>query len=135
METQSSEILALTRDHLVGIGPLVVGIVVVAMLIAALWLGLRTRKAEPGPSQEKQPRAGAWQRRQETDEEAAADDHGPGHQDSERHEHAESREPHEVPADGRRRLPYEIENQASRRSSDQERRQWDEGQSGSFGSG
>jgi hypothetical protein len=129
------DLAELTRDHLIGLAPFIVGLLVVALLIGAVWLGRRIRAREPRPSREPQQRSGAWQRRHESDDEARAHDHGPGHQDSERHELAEGREPDEVPRDGRRRLPYEIDTKGNRRADDQERPTWEEGSSGSFGSG
>lgn len=100
--------LAVIRDFLVGIAPLVVGIVVVALLIAAVAFGLRRRAKEPVPEQRPQPRAGAWQTREEYDE-GAPSDHGPGHQDSERHMYeTQQREPDPLPRDGIRRLPHSL---------------------------
>ncbi|MDN3296132.1 DUF6479 family protein [Streptomyces ficellus] len=37
------------KDHVIGIGPLVAGIVVVGFLIGAFWVGLRIRNREPAP--------------------------------------------------------------------------------------
>ncbi|MFI6105765.1 DUF6479 family protein [Streptomyces sp. NPDC051310] len=37
------------RDHLVGIGPLVAGIILVGFLIGAFWIGRRIRTREPEP--------------------------------------------------------------------------------------
>jgi hypothetical protein len=101
--------LAVIQDHLVGIAPLVVGIVVVGVLIAAVTLGLRRREKDPRPDQNHpQPRAGAWQTRQEHEWGAPAD-HGPGHQEGERHDYeTQLREPDPIPRDGIRRLPHAL---------------------------
>ncbi|MEC3997878.1 DUF6479 family protein [Actinacidiphila sp. DG2A-62] len=90
------------------IGPLVLGIVVVIVLIAAVWVGMRRVGKEPPIPQGRRPRAGAWSTRREHDV-GAPDDHGPGHQDEGPRTH-ESREPQpdEMPRDGRRRMPYEV---------------------------
>jgi hypothetical protein len=101
--------LAVIQDHLVGIAPLVVGIVVVGVLIAAVTLGFRRREKDPRPDKDHpQPRAGAWQTRQEYDE-GAPPDHGPGHQEGERHDYeTQRREPDPIPRDGMRRLPHAL---------------------------
>jgi hypothetical protein len=95
------------NDYLVGLGPMIIGVCIVLMLIGAVWIGMRRR--EPSITPGKRPREGAWQTRQEHDTGPAADDHGPGHQDSGPRSH-ESRQPRpdEMPQDGRRRLPHEI---------------------------
>ncbi|WP_455354907.1 DUF6479 family protein [Streptomyces sp. SYSU K217416] len=49
-------VLAVTRDHLVGIGPFVVGLAVVALLIGAVVWGRKRRAQEPPvPRPEEQP--------------------------------------------------------------------------------
>jgi hypothetical protein len=100
---------AVIQDHLVGIAPLVVGIVVVGLLIAAVTLGFRRREKDPRPDREHpQPRAGAWQTRQEHDRGAPAD-HGPGHQEGQRHDYeSQRREPDPIPRDGMRHLPHAL---------------------------
>jgi hypothetical protein len=99
--------LAVTHDYLVGIAPLVVGIFLVGILVGAVSLGLWARSKEPPPEQKPQPRAGAWQKREEH-EEGAPPDHGPGHQDGERHSLTETRETDEWVQDGTRRLPHSM---------------------------
>jgi hypothetical protein len=96
------------NDYLVGIGPLVIGVCIVGLLIAAVWFGRRRSANEPRPTLEPKPRSGAWSTRQEH-ETGATPDHGPGHQDQGPRTH-ESREPRpdEMPRDGRRRMPYEV---------------------------
>lgn len=88
------------------IAPLVLGIIVVAVLITAVWVGIR--RHEPPVPKGPRPRSGAWATRQEHDH-GAPPDHGPGHQGEGPRTH-ESREPepHEMPRDGRRRMPYEV---------------------------
>ncbi|WP_329137856.1 DUF6479 family protein [Streptomyces sp. NBC_01476] len=96
------------NDYAVGIGPMVIGVCIVIVLIAAVWLGMRRMGRGPAVPRGPRPRSGAWQTRQEHDS-GAPDDHGPGHQESTARTH-ESRqpEPDEMPQDGRRRLPYEV---------------------------
>ncbi|MFF6996814.1 DUF6479 family protein [Streptomyces sp. NPDC008313] len=100
------------------IGAFVGGLVIVAALIWAVRLGVRTRRREPGPprhdQQPRMPRSGPV------------------------HETRERREPDEVPraADESERLtPHDLHASGSRRSEDQERPRWDSGSSGSFGGG
>ncbi|MGW3244262.1 DUF6479 family protein [Streptomyces sp. NPDC001070] len=99
--------LAVPHDYIVGIAPLVVGIFLVGILVGAVSLGLWARSKEPPPEQKPQPRAGAWHTRQEYGRETPAD-HGPGHQEGERHSLTEWREPDEWPQDGIRRLPHSL---------------------------
>ncbi len=80
MRVLSEEQIAVTRDYLVGIVPAVIGVIVVIGLIWAVVYGRRRRAQEPPASQRPQPRAGAWQIRQELGR-PTAPDHGPGHQD------------------------------------------------------
>ncbi|MFD8592074.1 DUF6479 family protein [Streptomyces sp. NPDC059637] len=98
------------RDHLVGIWPMVVGVAVVALLLTAFWYGRQRRLREPPPPVEPQPRAGAWQTREEYGR-STSPDHGPGHQDgdADRVGYESTTEPHpEMPKDGHRYLPQEI---------------------------
>ncbi|MEU1625722.1 DUF6479 family protein [Streptomyces sp. NPDC020096] len=97
------------------IGPLLIGIgIVVALALVALFYG-RLRQG-PGPERWPQPtpqkppaRAGAWATPEEVSREEAPANHGPGHQDSAPSEYEEaSRDPDEVPHDGKRRMPYEL---------------------------
>ncbi|MDX3074840.1 DUF6479 family protein [Streptomyces sp. NPDC088354] len=99
--------LAVPHDYLVGIAPLVVGIFLVGLLIGAVSIGLYARSKEPPPEQRPQPRGGAWHTRQEYGRETPAD-HGPGHQDGERHRLTEWRDYDEWPQDGIRHLPHSL---------------------------
>jgi hypothetical protein len=101
--------IAVTHDYLVGIGPMVIGICIVALLIVAVWFGRRRSAREPRPTLDSKPRSGAWSTRQEHESGGATADHGPGHQGEGPRTH-ESREPRpdEMPRDGRRRMPYEV---------------------------
>ncbi|MDX3214593.1 DUF6479 family protein [Streptomyces sp. ME02-6991-2B] len=99
--------LAVPHDYLVGIAPLVVGIFLVGILVGAVSIGVWARSKEPPPEQKPQPRGGAWHTRDEYGRETPAD-HGPGHQDGERHTLTEWREPDEWPQDGIRRLPHSL---------------------------
>jgi hypothetical protein len=93
MSTQWTETAA-SHGLLVGIGPLVAGVIVVALLIGAVRLGLKVRRREPGPPRpEEQPRL-------PTD--------GPVR------EMQEHREPNEVPRSDHRMTPHELRNQSSR---------------------
>ncbi|MFE6776397.1 DUF6479 family protein [Streptomyces sp. NPDC057702] len=98
--------LAVKRDYLVGIGPLVAGLAVVAVLILAVSYGLRRRDREPPPPQEPQRRSGAWETSEEHRTGHVAPDHGPGHQEDEEIGYiSQHRVPDEVPKhDGRHRL-------------------------------
>jgi hypothetical protein len=101
-----------------GVGLAVAGVVVVALLIGAFFLGSRIRRREPGPPDPaQQPRL---------------PDSGPVR------ESHESREPDEVPRSDHRVLPHEQPahgNVPSRSAPQRERPRWNEGSSGSFGSG
>lgn len=131
------------RDHLVGIGPLVIGIFVVAILIGGVYISWRVREKEPPPPKDPGLRSGAWETREELGHETPPD-HGPGHQDLPEgpHEIQEIREPDEVPHNGKRRLPYELHGdstgpgvEGSRHSDKTEPPKWDPGHSGSHGTG
>ncbi|MEU2876528.1 MULTISPECIES: DUF6479 family protein [unclassified Streptomyces] len=95
-----------------------IGLVVVALLIGAFFLGARIRRREPRPPRpEEQPRL---------------PESGPVG------EVLENREPDEVPTGGDRLTPHRLNahgNLGSRTSPEQTRPRWDEGGSGSFGSG
>lgn len=110
LERLDSTHLAVIQDHLVGIAPLVVGIVVVGVLIAAVTLGLRRREKDPSPDKDKrEPRSGAWQTRDEHEAGPLSTDHGPGHQEGEAHEYeTQRREPDPIPRDGMRHLPHSL---------------------------
>ena len=111
-------LLALERDHLVGIFPLVVGSLVVAGLIAAVLVGMRQRRrGDSRPSGAGVPAPGP----PKVYEEGRAS-------------------PSEMPHDGRRRFPYEVSDTGSVESESEtegtvRRRRWDPGSSGGFGSG
>ncbi len=108
----------IAAEGALGIGLMIAGLVVVALLIGAFVLGARIRRREPpAPRPEEQPRV---------------PEEGPVHEDR------ENRELDEVPRSKDRLTPHELRahgNMPSRRSSSQRRRRWDEGRSGSFGSG
>ncbi|MET8013778.1 DUF6479 family protein [Streptomyces sp. NPDC005271] len=132
--------LAVARDLLIGTGPFIVGAVIVVVLIAAVWWGIRIRAREPEPPRTPQPRSDAWQQADETDRQAREAGHGPGHQDdAERIGYVtQSREPDELPQDGARRRPHELGGSGTKdsgRSGTENRPTWTEGHSGSFGSG
>ncbi|MBD0422760.1 hypothetical protein H0H10_27015 [Streptomyces sp. TRM S81-3] len=98
-----------------GVGLIVAGVVVVALLIGAFAYGVRVKKREPAPPL--------------PDEQPRLPDEGPVR------EVRESREPEEVPRSDERALPHELRHQGSRSAPGRERPRWDEGSSGSFGSG
>jgi hypothetical protein len=105
-----------THDLLVGIGPFVAGLVVVIGLIAAVAYGIRLRKS--GEHRRSGP-------------DATRPEEPKGYETS-------HRVPDEVPRDGRRRMPYEFKDYDSDShpgEHERPRRKWDEGSSGSFGSG
>ncbi|MGW1953150.1 DUF6479 family protein [Streptomyces sp. NPDC001920] len=108
----------IAAEGALGIGLIVAGLVVVALLIGAFALGARIRRREPAPPRpEEQPRLPA---------------EGPVH------EIRENREPNEMPRSDHRLTAHEMPahgNVPSRPSESKERRRWDEGSSGSFGSG
>ena len=101
-----------------GIGLLAAGVVIVALLIGAFWMGAKVRRREPTPpSPEQQPQV---------------PDEGPVR------EVMEDREPDEVPRTDRRLTPHELPghgNAPTRSSASKQRPRWDEGSSGAFGSG
>ncbi|GGX31892.1 DUF6479 family protein [Streptomyces lomondensis] len=101
-----------------GIGLVVAGVVVVGLLLGAFVLGFRAKRRElPTPRPEEQPRMPAG---------------GPVRETRER------REPDEVPRSEDRLTPHQLKghgNQGDRTSASQERPRWNEGSSGSFGSG
>ncbi|MFD4631760.1 DUF6479 family protein [Streptomyces sp. NPDC058284] len=101
-----------------GLAPFLVGLGIAALLVWAVWFGIRVRGREQRPPRpEEQPRLPA---------------EGPVG------EVAEHREPDEVPKDAGRLTPRQVRgagNASSTRSGDQRRRRWIRGRSGSFGSG
>ncbi|MBN0043736.1 hypothetical protein JS756_06365 [Streptomyces actuosus] len=103
------------RSGALVIGPIVIGVALVALLIGAFWRGDILKSREPAPPRpEEQPHLPP---------EGAV------------HEARENREPEEVPQDGRRRLPSEFGNLGTRPSESTERPRWSKGSSGSFGGG
>lgn len=123
-----------------GIAPFIVGLFVVAILIGAIVVGRRVRDREPPPPSQPQRRQGAWQTRQEHERGPSSPDHGPGHTHDEESvgyvtEHHESDEM-QTEANGERRLPHEMRNPGSHPEElSEERKKWDPGSSGAFGSG
>jgi Family of unknown function (DUF6479) len=109
--------LAGQHDLLVGIGPLVAGLVVVVGLILAVAYGIRIRqRGDQRPSSPGEP---------------GPDDEHKGYETT-------HRVPDEVPHDGERRMPYEFKDYDSDSHPGEHERprpKWDEGGSGSFGSG
>ncbi|MGA4847453.1 DUF6479 family protein [Streptomyces sp. G5(2025)] len=101
-----------------GLLPFLAGLCIAALLVWAVWFGVRVRNREqvpPRPEDQPRPPAG-----------------GPvGHLE-------ENREPDEVPRNGGRLTPHELKgmgNAASKRGDDQRRRRWTPGSGGAFGSG
>lgn len=101
-----------------GVGLFVAGIVIVALLIGAFWLGARIRRREPPPpTPDEQPRLPA---------------------DGPVREVRENREPDEIPRSDTRLTPHEMPafgNSGTRTGTSKGRPRWREGNSGSFGSG
>jgi hypothetical protein len=99
-------------------GPIVAGVVVVAVLIGAFWLGVRVKRRElPPPSPAEQP---------------SPPEGGPVR------EERQNREPSEMPQSDQRLTPHEMPghgNAGTRAGAPKERPRWNEGSSGSFGSG
>lgn len=99
-------------------GVIVAGVVVVAVLIGAFWLGARVKRRESRPpTPEEQPKL---------------PESGPVR------EVRENREPDEVPRSDTRLTPHELPNHGNsptRTGPAGDRPRWDEGGSGSFGSG
>ncbi|MEV6672928.1 DUF6479 family protein [Streptomyces sp. NPDC051162] len=127
-------------DWLGGIVQFIVGICVVALLILAVVYGFRKRDKEPPPPSQPQRRSGAWQTRQEHDTGPESPDHGPGHNDENgvigyvtEHRESDKLLPE---ADGERVLPHEVRNPGSHAEElTEERKKWNPGGSGGFGSG
>lgn len=116
METLGALTPLAARDHLVGIAPLVIGLIVVGMLIAAVAYGKRLRSRGDMRPSSPQPRR---RHRSPGDDQARI---GPA----------------EMPHDGRRRMPYEVSDQGITGDDtgvEEKPPRWHEGGSGSFGSG
>ncbi|WP_320774943.1 DUF6479 family protein [Streptomyces sp. CRN 30] len=97
------------------VGLIVAAFVVVALLIGAFAVGIRVKRREsPPPTPDEQPHMPAG---------------GPVR------EMRETRSAEEVPRSDERMLPHDLHRQGSRSDPGQPRRRWDEGSSGSFGSG
>jgi hypothetical protein len=92
------------------------GVIVVALLGGAFWMGNRVRSREPSrPRPHEQPRL---------------PESGPVH------EERQGREPDEIPLSELRLTPYQVHgNLGSRPSASKERPRWSRGRGGSFGSG
>ncbi|MCM2579160.1 DUF6479 family protein [Streptomyces meridianus] len=106
-----SSALAANRDLLVGIGPFVVGIAVVALLIAAFAFGRRQRAREPRAPRHPGGRSGAWETPEEREDDNWPENHGPGHQEDRRTpivEEHEQHAPQAMPQDGIRRTPHHL---------------------------
>ncbi|MCZ9340023.1 DUF6479 family protein [Streptomyces sp. TRM76130] len=98
-----------------GAGLVVAAFVVVALLIGAFAVGIRVKRREsPPPAPEEQPHMPAGGPVRET---------------------RESRAPEDVPRGDERLLPHDLHRQSSRSAPEQSRPRWDQGGSGSFGSG
>ena len=106
----TSELIARPSDTLVGLAPLVVGVLLVLGFMVARVLYIRRKAQEPPLPERPQPRAGAWETIEEEEQgHPSSPDHGPGHQDGpepREYENA-SREPEEVKP-GPRRYPEEF---------------------------
>ncbi len=117
MNTMQTADLAAGRGAL-GVGLVVAGIVVLALLIGMFLFGSRrVRNDDARPRPEEQPRM---------------PEGGPVR------EVREHREPEEMPRTDERLTPHELKghgNAGTRTSAAQERPRWDEGGSGGFGSG
>jgi hypothetical protein len=110
MSTQDPQTvqLAITHDFLVGIGPLIIGICIVALLITSVWFGRRRSADQRDVPHGTRARSAAWQTPQKG-RNGGADDHGAGYQgDGHRTHESREIESDEVPRDGRRRLPHEM---------------------------
>ncbi|MFF0156396.1 DUF6479 family protein [Streptomyces sp. NPDC005263] len=109
--------IAAGRGALAG-GLIVAGVVVVAVLIGAFWLGVRVKRREPPrptPAEQPRPPQGGAVR-----------------------EVRENREPDEVPQSDQRLTPHQMPGHGTagtRSGTSEGRPRWDEGSSGSFGSG
>ena len=114
----AGQVLAASSNVLNVIAAFAGGLIVVALLIWAVRLGVRTKEAEsPPPRPEEQPRL---------PESGAV------------HEARERREPNDVPqaSDESERLnPHNLHSSGTKRGEDQTRPRWSPGNSGSFGSG
>jgi hypothetical protein len=114
----AGQVLAASSNVLNVIAAFAGGLIVVALLIWAVRLGVRTKEAEsPPPRPEEQPRL---------PETGAV------------HEEREQRAPNEVPhtVDESERLnPHNLHSSGTKRGEDQTRPRWSPGNSGSFGSG
>lgn len=108
---------SLTRDHLIGAGPLVLGIFVASALVLAVWFGRRRRAREPGPPD---PR-----------DQPPPPEHPMGYE-------TERREPDEIRRNGTRHLPHDLPGhgtEGSRPSAAHGRPTWEEGGGTSHGTG
>ena len=118
MSTATYELLAASSHALNVTIAFIGGLVIAGALIWAVRMGLRVMEREP--------------------ERPHADEHGKLPATGPVHEEREMREPDEIPLapDGSPRLmPYELHHSGCRRGTDQNRRRWLPGSSGSFGGG
>ncbi|MET7607654.1 DUF6479 family protein [Streptomyces avermitilis] len=118
MNTASYELLAASSDVLNVFAAFVGGLVIAGGLIWAVRLGISVRSTESD-----RPRS---------------DEHPKLPESGAVHEMREMREPDEMPhaaVESERLMPYELHHAGSKRREDQNRRRWDPGSSGSFGSG
>lgn len=129
MRSLSMELVAAGGNLAVGIGPLIIGVLLVIGSIVARVLYIRRKRTEPPVPANPQPRAGAWETHEEIEDGHCPSNHGPGHQEGPpdgRYENV-SREPEPVepfdedePAEeepvhsrtrhrrGGRRTPYQV---------------------------
>ncbi|MEU6228196.1 DUF6479 family protein [Streptomyces sp. NPDC047042] len=114
----AGQVLAASSNVLNVIAAFAGGLIVVALLIWAVRLGVRTKEAEsPPPSPDEQPRL---------------PESGPVR------EEREQRAPNEVPPateESERLNPHNLHASGTKRGEDQTRPRWSPGNSGSFGSG
>ncbi|MFE6280926.1 DUF6479 family protein [Streptomyces sp. NPDC057877] len=114
----STAAMQLAEPHgVLALGPLLIGVVVVAMLIGAFLYGIRVRRSEPPP-----PRP---------EEQPHLPDGGPVR------EVQEMREPSDMPNGGGVTLPHDMPASGNNptQHSDKTRPRWREGHSGSWGNG
>jgi Family of unknown function (DUF6479) len=110
MSALSEPTLAVARDYLVGIAPAAIGLLIAVGLVLAVVYGRRGRAKEPPAPRAPQPRAGAWQTREELGA-PTPPDHGPGHQEADPVGYVRaSRDPEEIEQvpHSRRLRPHQI---------------------------
>ncbi|MCZ7414687.1 MULTISPECIES: DUF6479 family protein [unclassified Streptomyces] len=107
------------EDHLVGLGPLLIGIVITVLLVLTVTVGVHKIRRSVGRSQPPLQHPG----HRDTTGHGAEVTGSTGHE-------RELREPDEMPHDGRRRYPNEIGNWGTHRGKTDGRRRWDFGSRG-----